>query len=563
MGFPIPQAYLAAEGLEQALGDPRTGARAFSFERSLVLDEAEAFPEAQVAELGRAGYLRHLVPEAEGGALRHFEEALALQRAVARRDLTVAIAVGQGFLGALPVWLRGTAAQRAAMASRLLGGEPVALALTEEAHGGDLLAGELSAERDGDGWVLRGRKWLINNGARATVLTVLARTQASGGLGGFSLLGVERAQVGAVERLRTHGIRGADISGVAFDGARVPGSAVIGRVGGGVEAVFEALQLSRIGCTSFSLGAADTALRATLGFARGRALFGASVLSLPQAASALTDAFVDLLACDAVATACARGVHAAPEQTALASAVAKAFVPTQVEALLGALSRVLGARHFLRQGPQAAFQKVLRDHAVVPLFDGSTAVNLDALAHQLPRLGGAATAAPHLAFALQGPLPLLDWSRPAPALGRDDVTQTIPALAAALAAAPADADVRAALVRWGRALSDAHAQLHAEVGARVAADRGALRRSAEGFACARRFAALWAAAACGHLWLHSRDALGPFFARGAWLVAALERLLAPDAPPTEGALRAEVLAHLLALDDAQRLFALVPIQLGS
>ena len=112
----LPPQYEAAAALEQHLGDPREAKHALSFASAVALDEAEAFPQPHVDALVRWGYLRHMVPLANGGKLGSFEEAAALQRAVARRDLTSAIALGQSFLGSVAVWLAGSEAQRARVA---------------------------------------------------------------------------------------------------------------------------------------------------------------------------------------------------------------------------------------------------------------------------------------------------------------------------------------------------------------------------------------------------------------------------------------------------------------
>src|SRR5205807_7571523 len=126
-----------------------------------------------------------------GGKLASIEEAAALQRMISRRDLTTAIALGQSFLGSVAVWLAGSTKQRQRLAQILRGGGLTALALTEEEHGSDLLAAEVSAPP------LSGRKWLINNATRAEALTVFARTDPQGGLTGFSLFLLDKAALAA------------------------------------------------------------------------------------------------------------------------------------------------------------------------------------------------------------------------------------------------------------------------------------------------------------------------------------------------------------------------------
>ena len=577
----LPAAYQAAAKLEEELGDPRDPASVVSFASAVAHDEREEFPQPLFDALVARGYLRQMVPRQDGGLFGSFESAAALQRAVSRRDLTCAIALGQCFLGSIAVFLSGTPAQRARAASLLLAGQSMGLALTEEEHGSDVLAGGTRAERQSDGYLLTGRKWLINNGSRATALTLFARTagrEGDGELHAHSLFlldkqEVRRGTLTPLPKIRTHGIRGADISGLVLEGAEVSLDALLGAEGSGAELLLKSLQITRTGCAAFALGAADSALRLTLDFASARTLYGAPLVELPQARAELLGVFLDLLVCDAAALAGARAVQAAPEQLSLWSAAIKYFVPVTAESATRAAARVLGARHYLReQFADGAFQKLLRDAAVVSLFDGSTAVNLDGVGTQLLRLSPSRAApdaerAASLAvlFSLGAKVPPIDPARlQLTNAGRCDITQGLPSARAALArlhaAGALEPEIGAALVSLGEQLQVELERVALAVSALQARDRVQVKRSPELFALAARHAGLFAAACALHLFLGSRGALDPFFDEGAWLVLVLDRALGGLAGAHP--LSARVTARMLALHEEERAFALVPLPLG-
>jgi hypothetical protein len=94
-------------------------------------DDHDRFPAEAVAVLDEAGFGRNYVLDRDSS----FPEMTALIRAVARRDLTVAIAHGKTFLGSAPVWVAGTPAQVSAHADRVRAGEIVCWGLTERDHG--------------------------------------------------------------------------------------------------------------------------------------------------------------------------------------------------------------------------------------------------------------------------------------------------------------------------------------------------------------------------------------------------------------------------------------------
>lgn len=589
-------AYQQAAALEQALGDPTVDGGPFSFAQQLTLDEAEEFPTAAWRWLQAWDIGDFFIPTSVGGKLASFEEALALLRAIARRDLTVAIALGQTYLGAVHVWLAGTPAQQANVAQLIRAQGVMAFALTERNHGGDLLASEVYAETTAAGYQLHGEKWLINNGTRAHALTVFARTKAAGGPRGFSLFLVDKALLAPdmfhhAPKIKTHGIRGADISGIEFQGATLPADSLIGQGGAGLEIALQGLQVTRTLCTGFSLGAGDSALRTVLNFAEQRRLYGESILAIPHVRQLLGTAFIDLLTVECVAIAAARGLHIMPEQFSLWSAIVKFWVPTTVERMIDDLAIVLGARYYLREGTHTAiFQKIMRDNAVVSLFDGSTVVNLNVICTQLASLfahrakvnEGLRTGQVQLEAELNGQLTaifaLTKTLPPFPATrltlfnrGRDALLQGLPLAQQQLQdlqlTAPPASTPLLHLQRLGAEIAARLTQLEGTLQelSTTGTVQGAIHKDPAMLALAKQYCTLHAAAACLHYWCYNRTTLGDYFAEGSWLVLALDRLLAglqPQRPALPPSYLAGAMAEAQRLQQTEQTFSTVPIALA-
>ncbi|GAA1226046.1 acyl-CoA dehydrogenase family protein [Streptomyces rhizosphaericus] len=356
------------------------------------LDRAEEFPAEACAVLDDFGLGAYYADARYGGLLRDHGELVQLLRTVARRDMTVAVAHGKTFLGSAPVWVAGDSAQAARLARAVSDGAVVSWALTERDHGSDLLAGELTARRVAGGWRLDGEKWLINNATRSRYLCVLARTGERAGPRAFSLFLVDKQQLGngsyrTLPKVPTHGIRGADISGIAFDGALVPDDALVGAVGTGAETVLKTLQLTRTVCTALSLGALDHGLSIAADYAADRNLYGRRLAELPRVRRILGEACAGLVVAEAVSTVAARSIHTLTPELSVISAVTKACVPALVQDVLDRLGELLGVRGFLSDTYRdGAFAKLERDHRIVAIFDGSTAVNRSALIDHFPAL---------------------------------------------------------------------------------------------------------------------------------------------------------------------------------
>ncbi|MEW6732495.1 MAG: acyl-CoA dehydrogenase family protein [Acidobacteriota bacterium] len=538
--------YCSAEDLEQYLGDPCEAERIFSFKHTMELDELAEYPEQACALLQQWGFLHYFIPSKYGGKLSSYEELLTLLRVISRRDLTVAIALGQIYLGAVHIWIAGTQKQKQRVAEIIKAGKQMAFALTEREHGSDILASEVQATKTENGYLLHGEKWLINNGTRAAALTVFARTEIHGGPRGFSLFLVEKDSLNRsflpIPKIKTLGIRGADISGVRFNNSFIPTESIIAHSGYGLEIALKGLMITRSLCAGFSLGAVDTVLRSTLGFALKRKLYGDIIFNIPDVKRKLVDSFMEVLICDCLAIAAMRALHTTPDQASIWSAIVKYFVPTTIEDTIENLCVVLGARYYLREGYQwGMVQKIARDNSVVSLFDGSTVINLTTIALQLHQLMAdkekyyfqdreELQTRLKLIFSLQSPLPDFDsMNLELSNRGCNDVLQGLEIALSQLHNLKERSNSNLEVVKMVIEFVD-------DMLKKIAKEKRFLQdltnrygyaatKSTEIFESVKRYCILHAASTCIHMWIHNRECLSDFFAKGEWLVLCLRRLL--------------------------------------
>src|SRR4051812_8395127 len=98
--------------LEDFLGNPCDPTLPFSFEQCLASDEEEVYPQMAEDAIRSWGAVEYLIPTDLGGRFGDVEQKFELLRAIAHRDLTVAVSFGANLLAALPVWITGTSEQR-------------------------------------------------------------------------------------------------------------------------------------------------------------------------------------------------------------------------------------------------------------------------------------------------------------------------------------------------------------------------------------------------------------------------------------------------------------------
>jgi hypothetical protein len=237
-----------------------------------------------------------------------------------------------------------------------------------------------------------------------------------------------------------------------------------------------------------------------------------------------------------------RGLHLYTEQFSIWGNLAKVQVARLVDTNSKVLARTLGARHFLRAAEHVGtFQKMLRDGAVVSVFDGSEPVCLDSLALQLPALAKA-----HGHDRDEDWRPLYDLRAELPAFephrvsvfgrGRDATFASLPALIERLAElAPSDGadedrltDLRAQVEDMRQELDTLLArvnEIRRSTAGRPSESTGTSTKSTAPrlIRVAEELSSLHAKVAALGVWLFNRDHLDAFFADGEWLQAALAR----------------------------------------
>lgn len=174
------------------------------------------------------------------------------------------------------LWELGNDVQRKAILPGCVDGtNSVAFALTEPDHGSGADLGT-TIVRDGDDYVINGRKWLITNSDFATHFIVFGKTDPNGGEDAVSAVLVERDTPGfTIEALpETMGCKGGQHGLLTFVDVRVPVSNLLGEEGRGLAQMEQALEISRVFIAATSLGTAERSLELAVKQSKERKTFG-------------------------------------------------------------------------------------------------------------------------------------------------------------------------------------------------------------------------------------------------------------------------------------------------
>jgi len=245
--------------------------------------DAEAlFPHAFHKAMADAGWLGIAMPEAQGGAGLGITEAALMLQAVSASGagFSGASAIHMNIFGLNPVVVFGSEAQKQRMLPPLIAGQDKAcFAVTEPDAGLDTTQLKTQAVRDGDHYVLNGRKIWISTAQVANKMLILARTtpmdQVDKPTKGLSLFytDLDRQHV-EVREIDKMGRAAVDSNMLFIDQLRVPVSDRIGEEGHGFEYILHGLNPERILIAAEAVGLGRVALEHATRYAKERVVFG-------------------------------------------------------------------------------------------------------------------------------------------------------------------------------------------------------------------------------------------------------------------------------------------------
>ncbi|MYQ37124.1 glutaryl-CoA dehydrogenase [Streptomyces sp. LamerLS-316] len=202
----------------------------------------------------------------------------------------------QGSLAMYAIHRFGSEEQKQRWLPGMAAGETIGcFGLTEPDHGSDPAGMRTYAERDGDDWVLTGRKMWITNGSVAGVAVVWAQTdQAGGGSGirGF-VVPTDTPGFSAPEIRHKWSLRASVTSELVLDGVRLPADAVLPGATG-LRGPLSCLSHARYGIVWGAMGAARASFEAALDYAKSREQFGRPIGGFQLTQAKLADMALEL-----------------------------------------------------------------------------------------------------------------------------------------------------------------------------------------------------------------------------------------------------------------------------
>ena len=376
MDFSVPEEYLELQ----------RNIRAF-IERELVpWEESELDPESdevpvelrdrvrrRAAELG---FYAADFPEDVGGSGLPQLGMVLLREAAASTGRRLAAFTTYGPEGPTGLLLNGTPEQKKQYLVPLITAEKsMCFALTEPDAGSDAQSIRTSAVKDGDGWVLNGRKHFITNGKHADFALVFAandrQLKAQGGITAFI---VEKGTPGfSVGRVQRGMVEGEGQYELVFEDCRVPEDQILGgpgNVGMGFYSAMQFLAMGRLSIGSMCNGIAEFCLGLGIEHAKERVAFDKPIGKNQYVQGHIVESLIKIKASKLMTYECAWRYDQG-DPVIQESSIVKLYASEMVNEVVDRMIQVHGGMGWMRELPLERIYRLVR---IFTLVEGTSEI---------------------------------------------------------------------------------------------------------------------------------------------------------------------------------------------
>jgi alkylation response protein AidB-like acyl-CoA dehydrogenase len=260
-------------------------------------DRGEIFPWDVLKKMAPIGLLGAPVPDEYGGIGADMISHAIITEEIGRADSSVRTTLSvQISLVEMTILKWGNDEQKRTWLPRLCSGEVIGcFGLTEPAVGSDATKLQSTAKRDGNDWIINGRKMWISNGSVSKLAIVFANADPSKGHKGITafLLDREKSPYGSAGLHHKLGLRSSDSSELILENVRVPDSMRLGEIGEGFKIAMSALDSGRYSVAAGAVGQAQAAIDASVAYSLQRKTFGKPIASHQLVQEMIADMIVE------------------------------------------------------------------------------------------------------------------------------------------------------------------------------------------------------------------------------------------------------------------------------
>jgi alkylation response protein AidB-like acyl-CoA dehydrogenase len=346
-------------------------------------DEREAYPEAGMDAFRESGFVGALYPPEYGGEGGDELTSALVVEELARACGSTALTVLVSRTAVTALLAHGSEDLKRRFVPPVAAGEwQASYCLSEPNAGSDVASMTTRAVRDGDQWVLNGRKAWITSAGASHFYTVFAKTDPAVGHRGISAFAVEHDRPGlSVGKLeRKIGLRGSPTGEILLDDVAVPAESLIGDEGRGFHYALEALDASRPIIGAQAIGIAQGALDVAAAYVLERRQFDQRIADFQGVQFMLADMATQLEAARLLVYAACTRIDTRATGISKASSMAKLFASDTAMRVTTDGVQLLGGAGTSREFP---IERMMRDAKITQIYEGTNQIQRVVIARKL------------------------------------------------------------------------------------------------------------------------------------------------------------------------------------
>jgi acyl-CoA dehydrogenase len=350
--------------------------------RAVECDHAGTFPEDIIEKAFGLGLMSGYIPEEYGGLGLSALDTCIIDEELAWGCSGIATSMTSTGLALTPILVAGTGDQKrrfvAPFAEKL---RYASFCLTEPGAGSDAGGIATTAKKEGDNYVINGRKCFITNGSYASQYTVFASTDRSKGHKGLSAFVVPRSLPGVSvgKKEDKMGQRASDTADVLFEDVKVPAENLLGKEGEGFKIAMITLDYTRPSIAAFAVGVARAAFELAMQYSKERVQFGVPIAMNQAIHFLLADMAMEIEAARLLTYKGAWVLDQGKRNTK-ESSFAKAYAADLAMRVTTDAVQIYGGYGYMRDYP---VEKLMRDAKLLQIYEGTSQIQRMVIAKEI------------------------------------------------------------------------------------------------------------------------------------------------------------------------------------
>ncbi len=347
------------------------------------VEESGEFPEEIYQKMAKAGFFGIKVPKSLGGAGADTLAYVLVMEQIAKVSGVASIYVSSpNSLSGGPLLLSGNDEQKEKYLKPIITGEKkLCFALTEPGAGSDAGSMTSRAVKNGDHYILNGRKTFITMAPLADYAIVYAKTDPAAGTKGISAFIIDMKWPGVSCGKPEHkmGVIGCATSDIIMEDVKVPAENLLGEEGKGFINAMKTLDVGRIGVAAQSIGVAGGALEEAIRYSKERKQFKRRIADF-QAISFMLAEMATKLEAAKLLTYQAAMMKDAGLAASKEASMAKFFASEACNEICAKAVQIHGGYGFIKD---YKVERMYRDCRVFTIYEGTSQVQQMVISGQI------------------------------------------------------------------------------------------------------------------------------------------------------------------------------------